>query len=503
MSKKCKDILIVEDQSFFQDILEIALRDIVPKEANIKKSISGNRAIDLLKIESDSIGLILLDMKMEDGDGITVLNYLEQNGLSDIPVYIVSSLDSEFISFVMQSISDLDIRLVGFIPKDTPDFVIDRISDIKQDILTFLLEDKTKKYHDPFKYDPKDQGSDIITKVESDLILYVQPKINIQEGGYISGYEVLSRLYDEQLGIIEPNNFLHYIDTLDKKLVFNWLVIEKIFRFLENSIEVGAYHNFSVNVDPDVLGHKDFVNKFDRLAKSHNVDVGFVTIELTEDSQIESSKLYFNIAQLKLLGVRFSLDDFGKGYSNLDRVDRIPFDEVKIDLNLIAKVRNSEKEKELVVSILHYIKDKGCNVVAEGVEDKDTNDFLKFVGFHEAQGYYHAMPKPMSEIESIFIHFFKNRVSLLLGDMSSESFLDIYNYFHVNAVEVLDKHLAREVEFKREEFIHQVKGILKTAGLNEGLKFIELYSNTGDELHIVRLKKYLNYFNGSLLKRII
>ncbi|MFC1235332.1 EAL domain-containing protein [Vibrio sp. F74] len=503
MSKNCKDILIVEDQLFFQDVLEIALRDIVPKEAIIKKSISGNRAIELLKIESDSIGLILLDMKMEDGDGITVLNYLEQNALSDIPVYIVSSLDSEFISFVMQSISEIDIRLVGFIPKDTPDFIIDRISDIEKDILTFLLNDKTKIQHNPIKYDPKDQGSDIITKLESDLILYVQPKINIQEGGYISGYEVLSRLYDEQFGIIEPNNFLHYIDTLDKKLAFNWLVLEKTFKSLESSIQVGAYYNLSVNVDPDVLGHKGFVNKFDRLAKKHNVDVGLVTIELTEDSQIESSKLYFNIAQLKLLGVKFSLDDFGKGYSNLDRVDRIPFDEVKIDLNLIAKVRNSEKEKELVVSILHYIKDKGCNVVAEGVEDKDTNDFLKFIGFHEAQGYYYSMPKPMSEIDTIFIEFFKSRVSLLMGDMSSESFLDIYNYFHINAVEVLDKYLAREVEIEQNEFVHQVKGILKTAGLNEGLKFIELYSNTEDELHIIRLKNYLNYFNKSLLKDII
>lgn len=503
MSKNCKDILIVEDQPFFQDILEIALRDIVPKEANIKKSISGNRAIELLKIESDSIGLILLDMKMEDGDGITVLNYLEQNALSDIPVYIVSSLDSEFISFVMQSISDLDIRLVGFIPKDTPDFVIDRISDIKKDILTFLLKDKTKAQHDPIKYDPKDQDSDIITKLESDLILYVQPKINIQEGGYISGYEVLSRLYDEQLGIIEPNNFLHYIDTLEKKLAFNWLVLEKTFRFLENSIQIGTYYSLSVNVDPDVLGHKGFVNKFDRLAKIHNVDVGLVTIELTEDSQIESSKLYFNIAQLKLLGVRISLDDFGKGYSNLDRVDRIPFDEVKIDLNLIAKVRNSEKEKELVVSILHYIKDKGCNVVAEGVEDKDTSDFLKFVGFHEAQGYYYSMPKPMSEIEAIFIQLFKNRVSLLLGDMSSESFSDIYNYFHVSAIEVLDKYLTGESKLERKEFVHQLKGTLKTAGLNEGLKFVEQYCVTGDQLHIVRLKSYLNYFNKSLLEKII
>ncbi|MDB1126142.1 EAL domain-containing response regulator [Vibrio algarum] len=504
MSKKYKDVLIVEDQLFFQDILEIALKNVVPEQTKIERASSGNRAIEIIKSNIDSIGLLLLDMKMDDGDGITVLNYLEKHSLNHIPVYIVSSLDQNFISFVMQSISDLDVRLVGFIPKDTPDSVIERISDIENDIKSYISEDIIDRRKNSDKGDRKYETKDIINKLESDLILYVQPKINIQDTAFISGYEVLSRLYDDRLGIIEPSNFFHLIDTKDKKVHFNWLVLESVFKFLSVDISVGAYRNLSVNVDPEVLETESFVEKFVTLAKTYCIDLDLITIEIIEVSQIDTTKMYCNIAQLKLLGVKFALDDFGKGYSNLDRMERIPFDEIKLDQDLISNIERNDKEKDLVVSLLRYMLGEGCNVVAEGVENQTTNDVLQSIGFPEAQGYYYSMPKPINEIDSIFMQLFTSRVSLLLGDMNAESFLEIYDFFHVTTTETIDRYLANDnMNTTRTEFVHQVKGTLKTAGLNEAVKFIDLYNETGDKVYVHRLRKYLLFFNQMLHKKVV
>jgi len=503
MSKKCKDILIVEDQEFFQDILEIALKDIIPEGGRIRKVDSGNNAIDFLIKESDSVGLILLDMKMSDGDGITVLNYLEQNALYNIPIYIVSSLDSEFISFVMQSIGDLEIRLVGFVPKDTPDLVIGRIKDIESDIQTFLLETKSKERESVVSVNEYLGSIDIIQKLESDLILYIQPKIALQNGGFISGYEVLSRLCDETFGIIEPDVFLECLDTLEKKSAFNWLTIDKVLKAHRANIDMGFYSSWSINVDPDVLSQSNFVDKFESLLKVHNTDATLLRFEITEVAQSDHRQLYFNVARLKLLGATISLDDFGKGYSNLDRLDKIPFDEVKFDMHLISKIFCSEKEKNLVVSMFNYLTEKGCNVVAEGVEDKETNDFLVSVGFTEAQGYYYSMPRPISEIDSIFVQFFKNRVTTLLGDMSSDSFLEIYNYFHVSILQTIDAYINDDSKVSISDFSHQIKGTLKTAGLYEAVDFIEQYKKTENKNYIIKLREYLVFFNTVLLTKIV
>lgn len=503
MSNKCVDILIVEDQAFFRDLLEIALKDVVPKGSIINKLESGNSAIEFLKEKSDTIGLILLDMKMENGDGITVLNYLEKNGLNSIPVYIVSSLDSQLISFVMQSIGELEVRLVGFIPKDSPDLVTKRIKDIKADILTFLQPTVIDEYVSCGALDSYFDGTDIMSKLGTDLILYIQPKIDLQNGGGIAGYEVLSRLCDEVYGIIDPDNFLCFLDTIDKKTIFNWLVISKVIKIQSKNMIQGFFSPWSINVDPEVFGSPDFVDKLELLMKSNDVDPNLIVLELTETVETNNVSLHLNIARLKLLGVKISLDDFGKGYSNLDRIEQIPFDEVKLDMQLISNVLISDKDRELVVAMIHYLTEKGCKVVAEGVEDAETNQFLVSNGVMEAQGYYYSMPKPISEVDWIFVQLFKTRVSSLLGAMDAESFYEIYSYFHSNTMESINNYLQGNSEVSHDDFIHQIKGTLKTAGLYEAVDFITNYGVTKDKEHVERLRKYLEFFNTVLLEKLV
>lgn len=498
MQNKSKSVLIVEDQVFFQNVLEKSLVSILPVENDVKKVSSGNQAIEVLKNEGDSIGLILLDMKMDDGDGITVLNFIESHSLYHIPVFIVSSLDKEFINFVIRSISEVEIRLVGFIPKDSPNIVIERITSLAPEILA-LLREEYKDRDDVLTTPQFSLDSDLfMASLDESLILYVQPKINLSTSS-ISGYEVLSRLYYEDFGIVEPDTFMSYLDTLDKKNEFHWLLMNKVFLLQKTYLRTGFYCEMSVNVDPEVLSQSDFVDRLEAASQSHQVDLDFLTLEITELAKTEVKNLHFNVARLKLLGVKISLDDFGKGCSNLDRIDEIPFDEIKIDLNLTHKAVSSDSDRQLLHSFVDYIKEKGCRIVAEGIEDKEINDVVLMTGISEGQGYYFGMPIPVDDINSVFIRSFKGRVSLLLGDVSPESFVEIYTYFYKGTIEIIDKHIDRIDNKCTSEFVHLVKGTLKTAGLHEAIVFVEKYSKNESKDDLYRLKNFLAYFMSTVV----
>lgn len=113
------------------------------------------------------------------------------------------------------------------------------------------------------------------------------------------------------------------------------------------------------------------------------------------------------------------------------------------------------------------------------------------------------MPKPISEVDWIFVQLFKTRVSSLLGAMDADSFYEIYSYFHSNTMESIDSYLQGNSEVSQDDFIHQIKGTLKTAGLYEAVIFIEKYGATKDKEHVERLRKYLVFFNTVLLEKVI
>lgn len=280
-----------------------------------------------------------------------------------------------------------------------------------------------------------------------------------------------------------------------------------MFRFQNSLNNKGAVYPFSINVDPEVLANQAFVDKLESMANALEIDLHFITFEITEigQSQEESSNFYLNIARLKLLGAKVALDDFGKGWSNLDRVERIPFDEIKLDMSLTSKVPGSEQTQSLIMSLVSVFKNKGCSIVAEGVEDQETHNYLKSIGVSEVQGYYHAMPKPISYINEMLIQSLLERVSLLLGDMTAEHFAKIYNSFYENTRSLISAYLElkMENEIERKDFLHKVKGTIKTAGLYEALIFIERYAESGDIAYLHKLKMYLAFFNKEIVKGLL
>ena len=101
------------------------------------------------------------------------------------------------------------------------------------------------------------------------------------------------------------------------------------------------------------------------------------------------------VRQLKALGLRISLDDFGASYNNLSRLVDIPFDQVKIDKGLVAKLEENENNRILVQSLLDMCHKMGFEIVAEGVETIGQERILTEYGCDIGQGYYYSKPIPL------------------------------------------------------------------------------------------------------------
>ena len=112
-----------------------------------------------------------------------------------------------------------------------------------------------------------------------------------------------------------------------------------------------------------------------------------------------------NLHQLKKLGVRLSLDDFGTAYSGMAYLRRMPIDELKIDQIFVRRIAESEKDREIVTSIIHLAHQLHIDVVAEGVETQEALYALRSLDCDLVQGFHFS--KPLSADD--FATWWKNR----------------------------------------------------------------------------------------------
>jgi EAL domain-containing protein (putative c-di-GMP-specific phosphodiesterase class I) len=105
------------------------------------------------------------------------------------------------------------------------------------------------------------------------------------------------------------------------------------------------------------------------------------------------------MTQLKNRGVRFSVDDFGKGYSSLAYLRRLPLDELKFDRSFIRDLHLDENGGTIAQTIITLGHAMGLSVIAEGVETEGQKDTLGQLGCHAYQGYFFIRPLPLDEFE--------------------------------------------------------------------------------------------------------
>lgn len=235
--------------------------------------------------------------------------------------------------------------------------------------------------------------------------IYIQPKYSLKSESIV-GAECLVRVNSKNKRVINTERFIYILEK-DKSIIeLDLYILEEackiINRWSDNKFKLVP---ISVNVSRVTLIEDDtFITKLNDIINNYNIDTRFLEIELTERVMLkDTNKIISVIKEIKDLGIKVSLDDFGSGYSSLTILKNLPIDTIKLDKLFLDKKDISEKGKIVIESIINMANRLGLEVVAEGVEYFEQAQVLKNLGCEIVQGYLYGRPTNISDFEKLEI----------------------------------------------------------------------------------------------------
>jgi len=156
----------------------------------------------------------------------------------------------------------------------------------------------------------------------------------------------------------------------------------------------------SVNLSPLQLRDRSIVDLVRAALSESGVAPNRLMLEVTESVLIDNpDDIVKRIEELRALGVRIALDDFGSGYSNLGYLQHFPFDKLKIDRSFVSALGRSPSGGVIIQAIVALGRALGVSVLVEGVETEEQRVLLRLAGCDEMQGFLFAKPAPARVIE--------------------------------------------------------------------------------------------------------
>lgn len=234
-----------------------------------------------------------------------------------------------------------------------------------------------------------------------ELYVCYQPKVNLN--GEVYSLEALLRWNSAKLGHIPPDVFIPLAESTGIIHDFGDFVLDTVIKDRNKLSDIYSFSpNVALNVSLLQMLEESFISNLRNITEIHEIEPGSLTIELTESILMNNiEKIIQVMEEIRALGIKVSLDDFGSGFSSLNLLARLPIDEVKLDRVFICNMDGSESENILLTikNIISLCLDLSLEVVVEGIEDQDTETVLKKLGAQNFQGYYYSKPMKISDLE--------------------------------------------------------------------------------------------------------
>lgn len=235
--------------------------------------------------------------------------------------------------------------------------------------------------------------------IENQMALHYQPLVEL-ETGTIVGTEALIRWNHPEQGIIKPDDFIPLAEDTGLILQLGQWVLETACNQNQAWRQQGLDPKYvSINVSSRQFFRKDFLESIKRVFLSTGLDTGSLALQVTENGiRGNRRKIVTIMSALKKIGVKLSIDDFGKGFSSLDHLKCFPVDTFKIDRSFIGKIPHDPDCVAVTRSIISLAHNLKKTVLAEGVETEAQLEFLLRHGCDQMQGYYFSRPVSPAEI---------------------------------------------------------------------------------------------------------
>lgn len=227
--------------------------------------------------------------------------------------------------------------------------------------------------------------------------LAYQAKFDLESGALV-GAEAILRFKDARGHLVPHALVLEVAQRNHLLIAFEWCAVQTVARAIGRAVAAGRTTRLSVNVSTDSLKVPGFGRRVVAHMRNRQLPIEQLALEITERSDVSDNEhLAANMADLSAAGVLLSLDDFGAGYSALSMLAMFPFDEVKIDADMVARIDQPRMRNAVALALL-TAKRYDATLVAEGVETSGQRQALRALGIRYGQGGVQSHPMDLEEL---------------------------------------------------------------------------------------------------------
>ncbi|WP_437438327.1 EAL domain-containing response regulator [Pseudomonas syringae] len=390
-------VLILEDHPFQL----MALHQMLNANQVFDVLVADSVEVARLSLQSRGpVDIAICDLQMEGPDGLELIRFMAENGLARALI-IVSCSAACVLEGAAQLALAQGLNVLGYVQKPASAGALYELLEAygpgRSDCIEQASPGSAFRALSAIElFDPTGSGPIDVASIAEQWITYFQPKVSLQ--GELLGAEALVRWQHPVYGLLAPGRFIKAIEAEGLTVALTWRVLDQALQFSAQAMrEQGEPLSVAVNIDPQVLQQLDFAEQITQALARHGVPATALTLEIIEqDAARPETWQLEGLLRLCMQGCKLSIDDFGMGASNMDRLLQLPFSELKIPTEFVRGMADDARKSAVVAGALLMAQRLSMSVVVEGVETIEDVHSLLALGDPAIQGYFIARPMPAS-----------------------------------------------------------------------------------------------------------
>ncbi|WP_052821519.1 EAL domain-containing protein [Pseudomonas syringae group genomosp. 3] len=381
----------------------------------LHQMLNANQVFDVLAADSvkaakqslqsrGPVDIAICDLQMDGPDGLELIRFLAESGQARALI-ILSASAACVLEGVAQLAINQGLTVLGYLQKPASATALCELLKAYGPSRAELAS-PTPATHAPGALSARElfavtgsgpQDAAGAPSVAEQWIAYFQPKVSLQ--GEVLGVEALVRWQHPVHGLLAPGCFMAAIEAEGLTVALTWRVLDQALRLSAQVMHAqGTALPVAVNIDPQVLQHADFAEQIMQALERHDVPASALTLEILEQDAARPETWQLEaLLRLCMLGCKLSIDDFGMGASNIERLLQLPFSELKIPTEFVRGMADDVRKSAVVAGAMLMAQRLSMSVVVEGVETIDDFHSLLALGNPAVQGYFIARPMAASD----------------------------------------------------------------------------------------------------------
>jgi EAL domain-containing protein (putative c-di-GMP-specific phosphodiesterase class I)/CheY-like chemotaxis protein len=380
--------LVVEDHGFQRWMAANLLESLGAKY--VFSASDGREALLILEDREPPIDIIVTDLDMPGMDGMEFIRHVAE-GKYPAALIVASAMEPALVASVEAMARAYGVQLLGAIPKPLT------AKKVKEAIAGHLAAAGVNAYAQPRNFSVEQLAAGL---ERGEFEPFFQAKI-VSSTQATSGAEAVARWRNPKHGIVRPQDFIESMEENSLIDALTEIVVKEAARNCRRWREAGWDITVSVNLSGKSLRDVSLADRLGKIVGAEGLEPKHLVFEVTESVATgELGRALENLSRLRMRGFGLSIDDYGTGYSSMERLTRVPFTELKIDQSFVKNAATQPSSRAVVESSLEMAQKLGIVAVAEGVETRSEWELVRALGCPLVQGYYFARPMDATEFMS-------------------------------------------------------------------------------------------------------